>query len=329
MATTSDVKVTPGSGENVAVYSISEDAETKKIQRMALNTGDGTEVTSSNPLSVAPTKATSVSATLQSAVSATANGSTIATDGQASVIFTVSGTFSATVTFEGTEDGTNYSSLSAIKLGTSTIATTTTVVGTFQTSCAGLTLVRARVTWTSGTSVTVTAHTVPIAFTPKVVNAVGDVAHDGVDAGNPVKVGAKAVSSEATAVSTHLDRTDLVADLVGKLITLPYSNPENMLNGSGNATNTSDTAVTNMGAQGSGVRVYVTTIIVNNTSATNTYVNIKDGSTTKLVVPAPATSGAIINLPVPLRLTANTALNFASGASVTTMYVSAVGYKGV
>jgi hypothetical protein len=35
--TTADVKVTPGTGANVATYSISEDAETKQIQRVGLN----------------------------------------------------------------------------------------------------------------------------------------------------------------------------------------------------------------------------------------------------------------------------------------------------
>lgn len=41
---TSDVKVTPGSGANVATYSFSEDAETKQIQRVTLNKSAGTEL---------------------------------------------------------------------------------------------------------------------------------------------------------------------------------------------------------------------------------------------------------------------------------------------
>lgn len=39
---TSDVKVTEGSGKNVATYSITEDAETKQLQRVGINALDGT-----------------------------------------------------------------------------------------------------------------------------------------------------------------------------------------------------------------------------------------------------------------------------------------------
>jgi hypothetical protein len=108
-------------------------------------------------------------------------------------------------------------------------------------------------------------------------------------------------------------------------IAVPYARASEGLNGSGNATGTSDTAI--IAAQGSGVQICVTSLMIYNASTTDTFVNIKDGSTTKLVVPAPAKGGAIITLPMPLVLTANTALNFASGTGVTTMYVSAVGFK--
>lgn len=42
--TTSDVKVTPGSGRNVATYSITEDAETKELQRIVSNDSAGNEI---------------------------------------------------------------------------------------------------------------------------------------------------------------------------------------------------------------------------------------------------------------------------------------------
>lgn len=152
----------------------------------------------------------------------------------------------------------------------------------------------------------------------------GDVAHDAADSGAPVKVGAKAASAEPTAV-TAADRVNLLADLVGRLITAPAL-PELLVDGTASATNTSDTAV--IAAQGSGVRIYVTTITVSNSSATATEVVIKSGSTARMTIPAPATGGAVITLPSPLRLGDNEALNFASAASVTTMKVSAAGYKG-
>jgi hypothetical protein len=73
---------------------------------------------------------------------------------------------------------------------------------------------------------------------------------------------------------------------------------------------------------------YLTWVSIYNSSATNTYVNIKDGSTVVAVIPAPAYGGAIVNLTVPIRGSGNTAVNAASGAGVTTMYMYGGGYRG-
>lgn len=160
----------------------------------------------------------------------------------------------------------------------------------------------------------------------------GNVAHDAADSGNPVKVGGRARSSEIAAVAND-DRTDLLTDLVGKLITLPYANPENFVSGCISSAMTGTTSTSLVGAPGAGLRNYITTIIVSNGHATvGTDILIQDGSggTTLLVIPAAAVyGGAAITLPVPLRQpTANTALyaqNVTTGASTK---VSAVGYKG-
>ena len=45
----------------------------------------------------------------------------------------------------------------------------------------------------------------------------GNVAHDGVDAGNPIKVGARAASAQIAAVAAA-DRTDLISNLYGELV---------------------------------------------------------------------------------------------------------------
>jgi hypothetical protein len=151
----------------------------------------------------------------------------------------------------------------------------------------------------------------------------GGVAHDGADSGNPVKVGARATNVNLAAVANN-DRSDLVADLTGKLVTSPYSVPEVTLDGTASATNTSDTAV--IAAQGAGVRIYVTTLVLANSSSTNITVTIKSATTAKMVVPVPANGGVVVPLPKPLRLAANEALNFAASSGVTTAYCSAVGY---
>lgn len=155
--------------------------------------------------------------------------------------------------------------------------------------------------------------------------AMGNVDHDSADAGFPLKIGGKAKTSDPSAVANN-DRVNALLDKIGRLITGPAL-PENFIDGNGNATTTSDTEI--IAAQGSGVKIYVTAIVVLNTSSTDTYIILKSGSTEKMRVPAPADNGgAILPLPSPLVLTANEALNFAAGSGVTTMYVGAVGYKG-
>lgn len=100
------------------------------------------------------------SGTLQSAVSATGNGTVLNVDGLSAVAFQVLGTFTATVTFEGTVDKTNWVSLLSYSKATGALATTATAPGVFIAACAGLVQIRARVTWTSGTSVTVVANAI-------------------------------------------------------------------------------------------------------------------------------------------------------------------------
>lgn len=159
--------------------------------------------------------------------------------------------------------------------------------------------------------------------------AVGAVAHDAAIAGNPVRVGARAVNAEVTAVANG-DAADLVTDLTGKQIVLPYANPENFVAGfTSDITGTTDTSV--IAAQGVGVRIYVTQLVVQNSHATvSTWVNIKDNTTTIYTVYAPAVGGGVsVTLPVPLRLTANVALQAACVTTGANVRVSASGYKGV
>lgn len=101
-----------------------------------------------------------------------------------------------------------------------------------------------------------------------------------------------------------------------------------LVNGTASATGTSDTSI--IAAQGSTTRIYVTMLIISNTSANNSCVDIKDNTTIKLTcVPAPANySGSVVALPTPLQLTANAPLQFAAKVAGTTIYVSAVGYTG-
>jgi hypothetical protein len=219
-------------------------------------------------------------------------------------------------------DTNSAAALTALQLLDDTVATTGSAVTAKGILAAGTdgTNARALKTDTSG-ELQVDVLTLP--------GVAGTVAHDGADSGNPVKMGGYAISAERAAVA-NADRVDLVADLTGKQIVLPYANPENFLNGVASSTGTGDTAV--IAAQGAGVRIYVTAISVVNTSATNTFVEIKDGTTVMHRLAAPQIANGApqtVTFPTPLRLTANTALNFAANTGSTTIYVSAVGYRGI
>lgn len=173
----------------------------------------------------------------------------------------------------------------------------------------------------------VTMPNVTLAAGTNTNEVVGDAAHDAAIAGNPVRVGGRAVSADYTAVATG-DTADLICDLNGKQVVLPYTIPENLVSGVTAAiTGTSDTSV--IAAAGAGIRNYVTSITVTNSHATvGTVVEIKDGTT---VIwrgyAAPAGGGFTLSFPAPLRGTANTAINAANVTTGSNTYVSAAGYK--
>lgn len=144
--------------------------------------------------------------------------------------------------------------------------------------------------------------------------------------------GAVARSSEPAAVAA-LARTDFATDLAGKLIILPYANPENFVRGAITTAMTATTSTSLIAAPGTALRNYITTIIVSNAHATvGTDVVIQDGSggTTLMTIPAAAVyGGATITLPVPLRQpTLNTALFCANVTTGASTKVSAIGYAG-
>lgn len=88
---------------------------------------------------------------LQDAAAATGNGTIVGVRGNSAGVFQVSGTFSGTVTFEGSVDGTNWIVIQVTNLNDGNAGTTTTAAGVFRWSSTGLTVLRARVSaYTSG-----------------------------------------------------------------------------------------------------------------------------------------------------------------------------------
>lgn len=185
-------------------------------------------------------------------------------------------------------------------------------------------------TWTVGLSAAQTLATVTTVTTCSTVTTLtgGGVAHDGVDSGNPVKVGGRAVAglSGATLVAAA-DRSDLVTGTDGALIVrgIPL---EDIVSGVASITDGSSTSV--IAAQGSGVKVYLTDVTIANTSATAVTVDIRDGAagSVKWTFPAPAnTSGVTHRFGSPLPFSANTAVCADPSASASTVTVSLGGFK--
>jgi hypothetical protein len=158
------------------------------------------------------------------------------------------------------------------------------------------------------------------------VRTIGNADHDAADAGKPVKIGAKAETSlSGLTLVADGDRTDLFAGIDGVLITRPHCNLEDIV--TGNASNTDGSSTSCIASSGAGVKTYLTSVILTNTSSSNIYVEIKDGATAKLTIPVPANGGAIFTPQVPIPGTAATAWNFDASAATTTVYCSMVGFK--
>jgi len=159
------------------------------------------------------------------------------------------------------------------------------------------------------------------------IEVVGDVAHDAVAAGNPVRIGAKAETaiSGVTLVADG-DASDLFCGVDGVLITRPHCNLEDIV--SGNASNTDGSSTQVIAAAGAGIKQYLTSVGLTNTSSTNTYCELKSGTTVRATFSVPANGGVVFSWAVPLPPNAaNEAWNFDPGAAVTTMYCSMVGFK--
>lgn len=155
------------------------------------------------------------------------------------------------------------------------------------------------------------------------------VAHDAADSGAPYKQGFKATSSLAgLTLVASADRTDGFAGLDGVQIVRPHCNLEDLISGVAAITDGSSTSV--IASAGAGVKNYVTTAIIANTSATAVTVDLRDGAagTVKATLPVPAnTSGVVCNLPVPLGFSAATAVCADPSAAATTVTVTLIGFK--
>jgi hypothetical protein len=166
--------------------------------------------------------------------------------------------------------------------------------------------------------------------------AQGPVAHDAAIAGNPNRIGFRALTANYTAVATG-DTADAACTLVGAQVTKPYSIPEadwSYAAAASGIVNTT-TAVTIRAAGAAGIRSYVTSIqIMAETLGTATELAIRNGAggtvlwRTKIGTGG-LTTGQSITFPSPLESTAATLLEVvtltASGTGA--VYFNAQGYQ--
>lgn len=159
------------------------------------------------------------------------------------------------------------------------------------------------------------------------LQAVGNVAHDGVDSGNPVKVGLRATTSlAALTLVADADRTDGHAGVDGVLITRPHCNLEDIVTNVVTCTAGANTSA--IAAQGAGIKFHLLSVIIRNSGAANGNLILTDGSggTTKADIPFPANTGTIYNPPIPIAFSANTAV-FADPSGSSDIIVTLVGFK--
>jgi hypothetical protein len=163
------------------------------------------------------------------------------------------------------------------------------------------------------------------------VNPQGNVAHDDVDALNPIKIGGRAVSALAgvTQVAAN-DRIDFIGDTDAVQVVKSYVPYGTILSERVSNTDGNSTAFSTFGATAS-QRNYITTITVTNVHAsTNGYVDIRDGTAGAVLwtIALKAGESHTVTFNPPLRQpTANTALAFDVSAAITTVYIAVCGFK--
>ena len=315
-----NVDVTPGSGKTFAT----DDIDGVQYPRVKISQGaDGsaTDVSSNAPLQVtlantgANTNKLLVTPDLPTGASTAAKQPALGTAGTAS---------SDVITVQG------ISGMTAVKVDGSNV--TQPISGTVTANLASGTNGIGKLTANSGVTIgaveIAAAQTLGTVTTVTTVSALtgGGIAHDGVDSGNPIKTGAKAKStlSGVTLVSSD-DRADSTSDLDGAHIVRNNFALGDLVNG--NASNTDGSSTQVLAAGAAGIKHYITDVTITNTSASNIYVELKDGTTVKWTFPVPANGGVTHHFASPIGGTAATAWNFDPSAAATTIYCSVSGFK--
>lgn len=158
----------------------------------------------------------------------------------------------------------------------------------------------------------------------------GDIAHDAADSGNPTKIGAKASTSLAgLTVVANADRSDLFCGVDGVQYVRQYCLEDVVQERTTNTDGASTAFASGLAAPGAGVRLWIKSVDICNSSASFCTVDLRDGAAGSVLwtLPVPATGGVVKTFDPPLKLTANTALAFDASAATTTLSISGNGWK--
>lgn len=260
----------------------------------------------------------------------------------ASVQVTSAGTGGTTITYEGSENNSDWIAVSGLGVGStaSSNAATTSTTATINQFARKARYFRARVSTYGGGTVTVagtaskTSALTNVALGTLTVIAGGTAAHDAPVSGQPIRIAARAQSANYTAVASG-DTADVLCTLVGAMVNKPYSIPEadwNYAAATGGISNTT-TAVTVAAAAGAGLRNYVTALQLSSDAlGAATEVVIRDGAGGAVLwrgkVSTAGLSPISIPLPSPLKSSANTLLEIATLTATVTggVFINLQGY---
>ena len=266
-------------------------------------------------------------------------GQTIFVDtrGFQSVSVQVSGTFSATIVFEASNDASTWFPVSGwwISLAGNTPISQTTSTGAFTIhTTARYFRVRSSV-YTSGTAVIVMALRASNAFVPwgnpsfslSQVNGLTLTAEDSAAISTPVIVGGIVRTALPPSTLAASDAIRATFSRSGQIVT--KQNAPGDLDFYVNTTVTTNAQTAIRAAQGANIIQSVTQITYQNTNATATTLTIQDGSTTLLAISVPAsmTEPRQLIFPTPLRGTANTALNYTAGTTGANVLLNVTGFN--
>lgn len=281
--------------------------------------------------------------------------------GYNTIAFQVSGTFTATVVLEHSNDGTTWTSATFWAVGgASGAVTSATGTGLFIGNLA-VKFFRFRVSsYTSGTPLVV-ATLKQATFQPPTTSSLGgllvtlnstafnvaqingtatvtagvagmlavggNIAEDTAATSNPLICGGVARTGLPASTIIAGDAIRNTLSVSGQLIT--KQNAPADLDFFANVTVTTNTQTAIRAAQGAGVRQNVTVVTYQNTNATATTLTIQDGSTTLVTfsVPASMTEPRQLVFPTPLRGTANTALNYTAGTTGANVLLNVTGFN--